>query len=286
MVSSISYFADFLGPQNQELAGITGNDLRRFIIALKDKNKYTSTNCSKYHKPREEKLSPLSIETYARAIRAFFGFLARNEFIETDPMAAVKMPKVPQTVVPTFTDKEMEKLLAMPDKHSMEGFRNYALLLTFIDTGARLSELANLKMENINYDECYFRVMGKGQKERNIPFGKKVARILLKYQLKYRPEPVGTDNFWLNRNGRPFAAERMEKAIRRYGQEAGLKRCYPHKLRHTSSVLYLRNGGDPFSLQRKLGHASLQMTRHYSNLADIDVRNQHLKFSPGDRLKG
>jgi len=65
---------------------------------------------------------------------------------------------------------------------------------------------------------------------------------------------------------------------------AGLERYYPHKLRHTSSVIYLRNGGDPFSLQKKLGHSSLQMTRHYCELADADVRAAHLKFGVADRL--
>jgi len=82
-----------------------------------------------------------------------------------------------------------------------------------------------------------------------------------------------------------MTAARMEDVIEAHGKSAGLKRCYPHKLRHTGAVLYLRNGGDPFSLQKKLGHSSLQMTRHYSNLADSDVRAQHLKYGVADRLK-
>ena len=77
----------------------------------------------------------------------------------------------------------------------------------------------------------------------------------------------------------------IEKLISAYGKKAGLKRCYAHKLRHTSSVMYLRNGGDVFSLQKKLGHRSLVMTRHYSNLADSDVRAQHLRYGVADRLK-
>ena len=117
VTSSVGYFADFLGPERQDIASIVSNDLRRFIIALQSKQKFSQ---HPYNKPQQAKLSPQSIETYCRAIRAFFGFLQREGFIESNPMAKVKMPKVPETVVPTFTEKEVERLLAQPDKSSKE----------------------------------------------------------------------------------------------------------------------------------------------------------------------
>ena len=278
---SVSYFANFLSPDNQDIASISGNDLRHFIIALQGKHKFSN---HPYNKPQQAKLSPQSIETYARAIRAFFGFLYREGFTGSNPMEKVKMPKVPETIIPTFSQKEIEKLLAQPNKHSNEGFRDYAILLTFYDTTVRLSELSELKAADIDYEQNLFRVMGKGKKERYVPFGRRVAKALMKYQLKHRPEPLGTDNFWLKWDGQPLPAGRIEKLVSMYGKKAGFKRCYPHKLRHTSSVMYLRNGGDVFSLQSKLGHRSLVMTRRYSNLADSDVRDSHLRHSPGDRL--
>jgi integrase/recombinase XerD len=282
VVSSVGYFAEFLGPEQRDIGTITSNDLRRFIIALQDKPKFAN---HPYNKPQQAKLSSQSIETYCRAIKAFFGFLKREGFIENNAMAKVKMPKVPETVIPTFSEKEMEKLLAQADKSSNEGFRDYCLLLIFIDTGIRLSELAYLKTDDIDYEQNLFRVMGKGRKERFVPFGRRVAKALMKYQLKCRPEPIGTENFWLRRDGQPLLPKRIEKLISAYGKKAGLKRCYAHKLRHTSSVMYLRNGGDVFSLQKKLGHRSLEMTRRYSNLADSDVRRQHLAYGVADRLK-
>ena len=264
-----------------DIGAITANDLRSFIIALQDSLKYRR---HPYNKPTEEKLSPQSIETYARAIRAFFGFLHREELIESNPMQKVKMPKVPIKVVPTFSQQEVETLLAQPDRNSARGYRDYVIMLTFYDTAARLSELAGLREGDIDFNNGYLKVMGKGSKERLVPFGQKVAKALLKYRIKHRPEPIGTDRFFLTVDGRPLEAERLEKVVREYGQKACLGRCYPHKLRHTSSVAYLRNGGDPFTLQKKLGHSSLQMTRHYSNLADSDIRAAHLKHSPADRL--
>ncbi len=200
-------------------------------------------------------------------------------------MAKVKIPKVPEVVVPTFSEKEIVKLLAQTSRGTKEGFRDYCLLLTLIDTGIRLGELANLKTDNVDHEQNLFRVIGKGQKERFVPFGRRVAKALMKYQLKCRPQPVGTDNFWLRRDGRPLLPMRIQKLVSAYGKKAGLKRCYAHKLRHTSSVMYLRNGGDVFSLQKKLGHRSLVMTRHYSNLADSDVRAQHLRYGVADRLR-
>jgi integrase/recombinase XerD len=282
VVSSVGYFANFLGPERQDLDDITGNDMRRFIIALREKPKFAN---HPHNKQQQAKLSAQSIETYCRAIRAFFGFLQREGFTENNVMAKVKMPKVPEVVIPTFSEKEIAKLLAQVNKTTNEGFRDYCIILTLVDTGIRLSELANLKVEDIDYEQNLFRVMGKGQRERFVPFGRRVAKALMKYQMKNRPEPIGTENFWLRRDGHPLLTKRIEKLISAYGKKAGLKRCYAHKLRHTSSVMYLRNGGDVFSLQKKLGHRSLVMTRHYSNLADSDVRAQHLRYGVADRLK-
>jgi integrase/recombinase XerD len=211
--------------------------------------------------------------------------LYREELIINNPMQKVKMPKVPKIAVPTFSQKEVEMLLSQPDKKTDTGFRDYAMMPSFIDTTARLSEIAMLKENDIDLENGYLRVMGKGGKERYIPFGYKVSRSLLKYKMKHRPVPIGTTRFRLTHDGRPLEPGRIEKIISHYGKKAGLKKCYPHKLRHTSSVLYLRNGGDPFSLQKKLGHSSLQMTRHYANLADSDVRDRHLRYGVADRLK-
>jgi len=282
VVSSVGYFADFLSPKQQDIGTIKGNDLRRFIIALQEKPKFSN---HPYNKPQTAKLSAQSIDTYCRGIRAFFAFLKREGFISTNTIAKVTMLKTPEVVIPTFSENEIAKLLSQPNLKTNEGYRDYCILLTLIDTAVRLSGLANLKTEDIDFEQNLFRVMGKGQRERFVPFGRRVAKALMKYQIKCRPEPIGTDNFWLRWDGRPLLPKRIEKLVSAYGKKAGLKRCYAHKLRHTSSVMYLRNGGDVFCLQKKLGHRSLVMTRHYSNLADSDVRAQHLRYGVADRLK-
>jgi site-specific recombinase XerD len=279
ITSSVGYFANFLGG-GQDITKITANDLRRFIIALQESHKYSR---HPYNRTQEAKLSPQSINTYCRAIRAFFGYLHREELTRANPIEKVKMPKAPQKVVPTLSAEEVERLLSQPDRRTDIGFRDFAILITFIDTAVRLSELAGLMVADVDLENGYLKVLGKGGRERYVPFGQKVAKALLKYRLKHRPKPSGDDWFWLTAGGARLTPKRIEKIVAEYGKRAGIH-CYCHKLRHTSAIMYLRNGGDPFSLQKKLGHSSLAMTRHYSNPVDSDVRAAHLRYGVADRL--
>ena len=134
VASSVGYFGEFLGSEKQGIGTVTGNDLRRFIIALQSKPKFAN---HPYNKPQQAKLSSQSIETYCRAIRSFFGFLKREGFVQNNVMAKVKMPKVPEVVIPTFSENELAKLLSQTNRVTKEGFRDYCLLLIFIDTGIR-----------------------------------------------------------------------------------------------------------------------------------------------------
>ncbi len=117
VVSSVGYFADFLGTDKQDIASITGHDLRRFIIALQGKQKFSN---HPYNKPQKEKLSSQSVDTYCRGIKAFFSFLHREGFTQTNPMEKVKLPKLPELLIPTLTQKEVERLLAQPNKQSSQ----------------------------------------------------------------------------------------------------------------------------------------------------------------------
>jgi integrase/recombinase XerD len=281
VTSSVRYFTKLLGG-HPDISSITADDLRRFIITLQNTGKFRD---HPFNKPKETKISAQSIQTYCRGIRAFFSSLLREGFIETNPVVSVRMPRAPTKVVPTFSEQEIQGLLATPDRKTDIGFRDYALMLTYLDTSARLSELANLALGDVDLGNGYIRVLGKDRRERYLPIGQKVAKALLKYKLNHRPQPLGNDRFWLSWDGRPLTPNPIEKIISIHGKKAGLSRSYPHKLRHISSVMYIRNGGDPFTLQKKLGHSSLQMTRHYCNLVDSDVREAHLKFGVADRLK-
>ena len=144
-----------------------------------------------------------------------------------------------------------------------------AVILVLLDTGLRVSELTSLMLKDVRLAEGILKVFGKSRKERLIPIGKASQRILWNYINRYRPEPAKPrcDLVFLTKN-------RVQKMMMKHGKKADIKgvRCSPHTLRHTGAVIFLRNGGDVFNLQRLLGHSSLEMTRHYCELADVDVK--------------
>jgi len=279
VTDSVRYFAAFAGDIPPEK--LTASHLRQFIIALQQKRAFSS---HPYTKAQDRALSPETVASYVRAIKSFFSSLQHEELITDNPMAKVKLPKVPRRVMPTFDERDLKKLMEQPDKKTDEGFRDYAIMATLIDTGIRVSELCQLSISDVDLDSSCLRVMGKGRKERLVPIGYRLTKVLLKYKVAHRPGS-GSGSFFLTRDGRPMSKKRVEVIIKKRGTKAGIKaRCSPHTFRSTSAVLYLRNGGDPFSLQKKLGHSTLVMTRRYSELADADVKARHLKASPFDRL--
>jgi site-specific recombinase XerD len=221
VTSSVGYFIKFLGG-DPEISSITTDDLRRFIITLQNTGKFRH---HPFNKPQETKISALSIQTYCRGIKAFFSCLLREGLIEANPVASVKMPRAPTKVVPTFSEQEIQRLLAGPNRKTDIGSRDYALMLTYLDTSARLSELADMAVSDVDFENGYIRVLGKNRKERYLPIGQKVAKALLKYKLNHRPQPLGNDRFWLTRDGQPLTPNRAEKIISIHGRKAGLSRC-------------------------------------------------------------
>ncbi|NQT72043.1 MAG: tyrosine-type recombinase/integrase, partial [Chloroflexi bacterium] len=189
---------------------------------------------------------------------------------------------------PTFSTGQIQQLLAVIDTPSAQGYRDYVIILTFLDTGLRVSELIGLQLPNVSLDEAQLKVLGKGNKERLIPVGRKVCQYLVRYISRYRPSPtrLKEDRLFLSWDGFPLTKDRMGSILRGYGQKAHIEgvRCSPHTLRHTAAVSYLRQGGDPFTLQRLLGHSTLDMTRRYCELADLDLQRVHQMASPVDNI--
>jgi integrase/recombinase XerD len=161
-------------------------------------------------------------------------------------------------------------------------------VLIFLDTGIRVSELADLTLENVNLDHMQLKVYGKGSKERTVPIGVRVQRAIWKYLQQYRPDPASPrfTTLFLTKDGKPVTKGRIETQIKRYEERAGITgvRCSPHTFRHTFATSYLRNGGNVFSLQRILGHSSLETTMVYINLAQTDVQDAHRRYSPADNI--
>ena len=283
---AVGYLKDFL-----ERVGLTTNvrligtnEIRSFIIHLKKAQRF------EYHpliKSHDRKLTGHTINCYLRSISAFWSWLFKEGFIDSNPFARVKIPKAPTKVITPFTEEQIQGLLQVIDTSSVVSFRNYAIILMLLDTGMRLGELIGLKQNDVDLRNRTLKVFGKGAKERRLPIGRRLLAALWKYQL-YRPQPaIGLiNNFFLNRDGRPLSKNRVETIIKNLGRKAGLQgvRCSPHTFRHTFCIQFLRNGANLFTLQQMTGHSSLEVLRGYVALAESDLKVAHQKFSPVDNL--
>jgi len=288
VISSVRYFQDFLISRgiSTDVTQISQHEIRAFILYLQQKKCFSN---HRFNHAQDRGLSGHTVNCYLRSLRIFFSWLVSEDVIEANPFDRVRIPRPARKIIPTFSDSQIQQLLNVIDTRAPEGYRNYTIILTLLDTGMRVSELCHLKVDNIWLEDGMLKVLGKGNKERLIPIGKRVQRLLWRYINRYRPEAVtANSNFvFLTKDGRPLTKDRVEKIMTYYGKKAELKgvRCSPHTLRHSAAVRFLRNGGDVFSLQRMLGHASLEMTRKYCELADIDVKRAHMIASPVDNLR-
>ena len=285
--NSINYFNDFLRSNHlcTDVKHIGPQEIRSFILYLQQKNCFSN---HPFSRPQERKLSSYTINCYLRSIRAFWTWLVAEEMIDINPFDRVRLPKPSWKVIPALSENQMLQLLSVIDLRAPVGYRDYAVILTLMDTALRVSELAGIKMNCLWLDEGLIKVIGKGRKERLIPIGHEVQRVIWRYINRYRSQPQNQnfDFVFLTKDGRRMTKGRIEIIMKKYSERAGITgiRCSPHTLRHTAAVRFLRNGGDVFSLQRMLGHSSLEMTRHYCELADVDVKRAHLTASPVDNL--
>ncbi len=235
---------------------------------------------------RRQGFAPNTVHGYAQVLKTLCRLGHRIGFIPEDITRGFEMPRVPKTIAPTFTDEQLEALLAAPDRRTWVGIRDSAILLVLLDTLIRVSELVGLNAEDIDLDEGVVRVMGKGGKERQVPFGTATAQALRRYTTSVEDLRTG-DPFFITRYGRRISRRAVHEMITHHGQMSGRiegVRCSPHTLRHTGAKRFILAGGDVFTLQKLLGHTTLAMVRRYVELADVDVRAQHQRFSPAHSL--
>ncbi len=286
-MASVRYLEEFLISESlsRDVRYIDPGVLRRFIIYLLEKPAFA---CHPFTPPQGRLLSVGSVNAYLRSLQSVFAYFYREGFIEQTPFVKVKIPKPPQKVIPTLTEQQQIAMLSTIDISTPIGYRDYALIALLLDNGMRNSESTGITLDDIDLERRQIKVLGKGNKERYVPIGATLVKILWKYMNVYRPEPAlpRFTNLFLNRNGRPLTKDRVGIIVKRHGRQAGITniRCSPHTLRHTFAVTFLRNGGDVFTLQRIMGHATLEILKIYINLAQEDVSRVHQRCSPLDNL--
>ncbi len=257
--------------------------LREYILYLMKRNRYDG---HPYTPVKIEPLSSATVHGHVRTLRAFFNWLVMEGLTQNNVAKDLKLPKVTKKVVTTLSDQEIESILNTLSPTNPSEARNRTILMILLDSGLRIGELVNLKMGDVHMDEGYLKVMGKGKKERIVPIGSNAQRALQRYLFRFRPKPVNPiiDNVFLSTRGNPLTENSMKLMFARLAKRSGVCRLHAHLCRHTFATRFLINGGDVFTLQQILGHSTLEMVRHYVNLASNHVAIQHQKFSPLDRL--
>ncbi|MCL2358025.1 MAG: tyrosine-type recombinase/integrase, partial [Defluviitaleaceae bacterium] len=217
---------------------------------------------------RHEKLTKRSVQTYMRHIRVFLKFCFDEEFISEPLFQKLKLPKAERPTIEILTDEEVEIILGTFSKSEV-GLRNRALICLLLDCGLRLSEAVGLKTENINFEKGYVKVFGKGRKERIVPVGLKVRRMLLSYIHKRRAADAYEFDkyFFLTDERKPLSADAVASLMSRLKKSTGIVRLHAHLFRHTFATNFLVHGlGDVYELSRILGHSEIRVTEKYLQL--------------------
>lgn len=281
---AISSFYRFLvrykKPTN--LGNLGEMQVREFILYLQERTRWQE---NPYVSDKVGKIAAITIQTHVRALRSFFNWLYGEGYATEHKLAKLKPPKAPTKVVEVLSQDEISRLLKCINPNKDAGARHFAILMLLLDSGLRCGEMRNFRIDDINFEGGYIKVMGKGKKERIVPFDTATQKALLSYSFHFRPEPLNPiiENFFLTIDGKPLSVNCIKMMFQRIAKKSGIKRLHPHLCRHTFATNYLINGGDVFSLQQILGHTTLEMVGRYITLASMHVTVQHRKYSPMDR---
>jgi integrase/recombinase XerD len=265
-----------------------GRDLRKYFLFLK-KQKIDGLRAEEddlvtflHHQSR----AGLNARSQARliySIRAFYRFLVLDGRIKSSPAANLTSPKMWQNLPKFLTVTEVEALLGRPDPTDLQGLRDKAMLEVLYAAGLRVSELIQLKPQDLNLEEGFLICRGKGGKERIVPLGVSAVCAVKDYLISGRPrlDKNSSSALFLTRRGGPFTRQGFWKLLREYAGRAGFEAgISPHILRHSFATHLLERGADLRSVQLMLGHSQITTTQIYTHVSHERLRRVYDKFHP------
>ncbi|MFB0527013.1 MAG: site-specific tyrosine recombinase XerD [bacterium] len=258
--------------ENRRIAtGITHSDLMEFLLI------------------RRRYLSPSSLARVITSIKMFHRFLVSDNYCETDPTQNLDSPHLGMRLPKVLTFAEVEALLSAPLTNTPAGIRDRAMMELLYATGMRVSEIINLKMEDVNLKLGYLRCIGKRSKERIVPVGSEAIKFINIYLKKVRSAHKALSrlstrqpkSLFLNPSGRKLSRVGFWKIIKRYATLSRItKEITPHTLRHSFATHLLERGADLRSIQEMLGHENISSTQIYTHLTRERLKDLHKKFHP------
>jgi integrase/recombinase XerD len=267
------------------------NDINVFITFLKDLRIDDPSNISSDHiraffkTIKELGLSGSSSARYFSSLKGFFLYLLKNKYILINPVEKITAPKISKKLPGVLSIPEVEKILSTPEVDDKLGLRDKTILELFYACGTRVSELINLKVNDLFLDDEIIRVIGKGSKERLIPIGSSAIKWIGEYLRKSRPllmkKSKSENNLFLNSRGSKLSRMGVWKIINRYVMQAGIKKdIHPHTFRHSFATHLLEGGADLRAVQEMLGHADISTTQIYTHIDRDYIKQVHKQYHP------
>ena len=246
------------------IQALTRQDLREWLIDLS-----------------RAKLSDSSRRRIVSALRGFYKFLVIDNHIKTNPAEDLDVP-LKGSYLPRFlTQDEIEQLLAIPDVSTESGLRDRAMLELMYACGLRASEVADLKLSDVDLEAGILTTLGKGSKTRRVPIGSSAVEWLKSYlAARRRKENIEIPNIFVTSAGAPIARDLIYKVVKTHSAAAGLEDVSPHTLRHSFATHLVQNRADIRSVQQMLGHADISTTQIYTHMTDAHLRDSYNRFHP------
>ena len=228
--------------------------------------------------------SLITIQIIITCIKSFYSFLFENNIIENNPAQLIENPKKRRKLPTIITENEVMKLLESPDVKTNKGLRDKCILELLYSSGLRISELLNIKINEISKEKKFLKIKGKGNKERLVPIGSSAMNLLIVYLDTYRLNIKISNNIdilFINENGSIISRQACWEMIQKYASISLInKKISPHNLRHAFATHLLNNGADLRTVQMLLGHASLSTTQIYTHIAKERLVKFHQKYHP------
>ena len=233
---------------------------------------------------QDQGISAKSLARFISTIRSFHQFALREKYAAKDPTVLIETPKYDKKLPDVLEVDEVLALLEAPDLSKNNGYRDRTMLELLYATGMRVSELIQIKVEDVNIIMGFVKVFGKGNKERIVPLGETVIDYLETYMETVRPQLLKktvTDTLFLNMHGKPLSRQALWKMIKQNGIKAQIyKTLTPHTLRHSFATHLLENGADLRAVQEMLGHSDISTTQLYTHVSKSQIRKMYNAYHP------
>lgn len=258
------------------------NDIEKLYLYDKNYFKFKNNDLNKYLQSLDH-LDSRSLAHLITVLRSFYGFLSREGIINQNPCSDIAMPKIGAKLPNYLTSEEVNKLLDIKLEKPND-YRNKAMLELAFATGLRVSELVNLKVSDINFNDCYLRVMGKGKKERIVPIDDvalKYVKVYLNYYRNKLLKNKDSEYLFISSYGTKITRQAFFKLIKGECEKKRIeKEISPHTLRHSFASILLKNGANIRVIQELLGHEDLETTQIYTHLINEKLKKDYEEYHP------